>query len=190
MESPPTPTRARRGDSEARLLDAGLKLATEGGYDHVTILAVADLAGVSRVTAYKYFRNKDHLLSALAITWNEQALAALELADIQDDNLGRLAARRLGFLVRHLRKHPRLLAAILSAMASPEGQGIGRDTKVIGQYLGIDLSRYGPTHEAMLSRIFGYTLQAMLVSANAERIEASVVQQDLEFLCQRLLRQD
>jgi len=186
----PLPRKRRRSNSEHKLLEAGLKLASEGGYEHITIMAVADLAGVSRVTAYKYFRNKDHLLAALASHWSEEALEALHHAGIQDKDLPRLAARRLGFVVRFFRSQPLLLSAVLSAMASAEGQHLLRDVHVVARYMGVDLTHYGPERQVMLSRIFGYTLQAVLASAHAERIAADVVQQDLEFLCERLLRED
>jgi AcrR family transcriptional regulator len=48
--------------TRARLLDAVRELATEEGYDGVTVRRVAERAGVSAPTAYQYFTSKDHLL--------------------------------------------------------------------------------------------------------------------------------
>jgi AcrR family transcriptional regulator len=45
-----------------RLLDAARALATEGGYDAVSMRAVAQRAGVSAPTAYQYFASRDHVL--------------------------------------------------------------------------------------------------------------------------------
>jgi AcrR family transcriptional regulator len=48
--------------TRARLLDAARELATEDGYDGVSMRHVAERAGVSAPTAYQYFSSKDHLL--------------------------------------------------------------------------------------------------------------------------------
>src|SRR5262245_17026521 len=45
-----------------RLLAAARELATEGGYEAVTMRKVAARAGLSAPTAYQYFVSKDHLL--------------------------------------------------------------------------------------------------------------------------------
>ena len=53
--------------AEARRVAADL--ATEGGYDAVTMTAVADRIGVSRATIYRYFASRDHLLAEIMAEW-------------------------------------------------------------------------------------------------------------------------
>jgi AcrR family transcriptional regulator len=45
------------------------ELASEGGYDAVTMAAVADRIGISRATIYRYFASKDHLLAEIMAEW-------------------------------------------------------------------------------------------------------------------------
>lgn len=45
------------------------ELASESGYDAVTMAAVADRIGVSRATIYRYFASKDHLLAEIMAEW-------------------------------------------------------------------------------------------------------------------------
>jgi AcrR family transcriptional regulator len=56
---PLSPTQAA---TRRRLLDAARELATEGGYDAVSMRALAERAGVSAPTAYQYFASRDHVL--------------------------------------------------------------------------------------------------------------------------------
>ena len=70
-----SPARQRTLD---RLVVAARELAPSGGYAAVTMHMVAQRAGVSRITAYKYFSNKDHLLAAVVVAWNEDIIAGLE----------------------------------------------------------------------------------------------------------------
>ena len=48
------------------------KLASEGGYDAVTMTAVADRIGVSRATIYRYFASRDHLLAEIMAEWTQR----------------------------------------------------------------------------------------------------------------------
>ncbi|MER6981873.1 TetR family transcriptional regulator [Streptomyces carpinensis] len=47
-----------------RVLDAGMALATRGGYDAVQMREVARIAGVALSTLYRYYPSKDALITA------------------------------------------------------------------------------------------------------------------------------
>ncbi|PRX92153.1 TetR/AcrR family transcriptional regulator [Allonocardiopsis opalescens] len=58
---------AESGDgTRARLVAAASELLAEGGPDAVTLRAVGARTGVSRTAPYRHFKDKDHLLSAVA----------------------------------------------------------------------------------------------------------------------------
>src|SRR5690606_28940493 len=62
-----TPNQAAR---RARVLEAALALAAEGGYDAVQMRDVASRAQVALGTIYRYFSSKDHLLAECQLeTW-------------------------------------------------------------------------------------------------------------------------
>lgn len=176
-----------RSDTERRLLGAARQLATEGGYEAVTIQAVADLAGVSRVTAYKYFRNKDHLLSDLIFEWGAEAIAALEQENLETADPAERVARRLCFVIGFLRRAPRLLSAVLSAAAAPGGRASATSATVLRHYMGIDLSSRGELEAIILTRTFGYLLHSMMLALSAERISMAEMEQDMLYLARKLL---
>lgn len=60
------PDSYQHGDLRAALVQAGLKLLTEGGVPALTLRAAAQLAGVSHAAPYRHFRDKEALLAAIA----------------------------------------------------------------------------------------------------------------------------
>ncbi len=60
---------AKQVARRARVVDAALELAAEGGYDAVQMRDVATRAGVALGTIYRYFSSKDELLAAALVEW-------------------------------------------------------------------------------------------------------------------------
>lgn len=69
-----SPARAAMRD---RLIEAAIELATDGGYDAVTIRTVAARAGVSVPTAYQHVSSKDELLVETLMALGERSGAQL-----------------------------------------------------------------------------------------------------------------
>jgi len=112
-----TPNQAAR---RARVLDAALALATEGGYDAVQMRDVASRAQVALGTIYRYFSSKDHLLAACQLeTWRD-----LELRLHAHPLVGETAADRVTELFRRLmrpvEREPLRAAALITASSSPD----------------------------------------------------------------------
>jgi len=60
------PDSYQHGDLRPALIQAGLKLLTEGGTRGLSLRAAAQLAGVSHAAPYRHFRDKDALVEAIA----------------------------------------------------------------------------------------------------------------------------
>ena len=58
-----------QSEKRAMARRSATQLATEGGYEAVTMGAVADRIGVARATVYRYFASKDHLLAEIMEEW-------------------------------------------------------------------------------------------------------------------------
>ncbi|ACZ88375.1 TetR/AcrR family transcriptional regulator [Streptosporangium roseum] len=54
-------------DTRTRLVESALRLLREEGLDAVTLRAVGDLTGLSRMAPYRHFADKTALLAALAV---------------------------------------------------------------------------------------------------------------------------
>ncbi len=101
---------------KARLIDAALGLAAEGGYDAVQMRDVAARADVALGTLYRHFSSKDQLLLA----------ALLDQAATLRDNLerrppaGATPAERVADVLRRasraLERDPRVTGALVTAL--------------------------------------------------------------------------
>jgi AcrR family transcriptional regulator len=104
----------------ARIIDAALALAAEGGYDAVQMREVAGQAEVALGTLYRYFPSKEHLLaSAMA---REVLLLQDRLAERPPR--GDTAVERVADVVRRatrsLQHEPNATGAMLKAFVSAE----------------------------------------------------------------------
>jgi AcrR family transcriptional regulator len=91
----------QHGDLRHALIQAGLKLLSDGGLPALTLRAAAQLAGVSHAAPYRHFKDKDALVAAIA----EEGFRLLtrhmkdELeASGGDDALARLRAAAVGYV--------------------------------------------------------------------------------------------
>jgi AcrR family transcriptional regulator len=104
----------------AQVIEAASALAAAGGYDAVQMRDVADRAGVALGTLYRYFPSKDQLLVATLVE------SASELRDrlSQKPPRGDTAADRIVDILRranrYLEREPRLTAAMVAALSSPD----------------------------------------------------------------------
>ncbi|MBF0098276.1 MAG: TetR/AcrR family transcriptional regulator [Magnetococcales bacterium] len=78
MTNPP-PQRGRPRDPERvkRVLDAATRQFCELGYERTSIESVAQAAGVSKVTLYTYFANKETLFEAVVGSYSDLVFANL-----------------------------------------------------------------------------------------------------------------
>ncbi|NJP93872.1 TetR/AcrR family transcriptional regulator [Nonomuraea sp. FMUSA5-5] len=69
--------------TRTRLIDSALSLLREQGLDAVTLRAVGELAGLSRMAPYRHFADKTALLAALAVRVIADLTAHLAAAVLQ-----------------------------------------------------------------------------------------------------------
>jgi AcrR family transcriptional regulator len=67
-----------------RIVQAALKLALEQAYEDITLLAIAEAAGVSHQTVLNHFQSKENVAAAAAELLGRQTLAAREKAKTGD----------------------------------------------------------------------------------------------------------
>jgi AcrR family transcriptional regulator len=110
----------QHGNLREALVQAGLKLLSEGGVEQLSLRAAAQLAGVSHAAPYRHFRDKDALVATLAERGFRLLSAAMraELARCRSSDIReRLAALGAGYLAFAL-EHPAYLALIFGGVLS------------------------------------------------------------------------
>lgn len=120
------------------VLAATRALAEEGGYEAVTMQAVADRAGVSRATLYRYVASKDQLLVDVSAAWTEEVLAVFDRRPPAGRTPAARATKVLERMVDAAAAAPSLAGAIVQASASgDEGTTAARDRveATVGRHL-------------------------------------------------------
>jgi AcrR family transcriptional regulator len=122
----------QHGNLREALIQAGLKLLSEGGLEKLSLRAAAQLAGVSHAAPYRHFRDKDALVAAIA----EQGFLLLT-ARMQEEEKrvavsdlpARLSAIGVGYVAFAI-EHPGYFRVIFGGLAcedavTPELQAAG-----------------------------------------------------------------
>lgn len=112
-----TPAQAERRRSA---LSAARALATEGGFDAVSISAVSEKAGLSRATLYHYFGSKAQLLAELTLEVTGDLTASLDFEELA----GASAEKRVGAMLERIVDwalgKPKLFEALASGWTTPD----------------------------------------------------------------------
>ena len=104
-----------------RILDAAAGLIDEGGVDAVTTRVIADRAGVTAPSLYRFFADREQILDALVARHLEQLaahVAAVE-ADWTPTSVVELVERELGSYAGYYRDHPNAARLWLDGRVSP-----------------------------------------------------------------------
>ena len=104
----------------SRVVDAALELAAEGGYDAVQMRDVATRAQVALGTIYRYFSSKDQLLAAALVQWSGDIERKLTQRPARGDTASDRVIDVLRRTSRVMERNPRLMAALVTAIASPD----------------------------------------------------------------------
>ena len=116
----PNELRGSQLERRARVLDAAMALASAGGYDAVQMRDVAAQADVALGTVYRYFSSKDHLLAASLVYWVDLLADALGTAALEGATPAERVANLLASATRVMSHQPKLVAALLTPLSSPD----------------------------------------------------------------------
>lgn len=181
-----TPPRSpRQQKTLKRLLRAAHELAAAGGYAAVTMNALAERAGVTRMTAYQYFCNRDHALAELIVVWGTELADKLAqqspAVDLETDPVGAVQAR-FRWVIGELYREPQLLSAVMSATATADPEVLAvteRLNTVLADYVGQALGHVPPAQRPTLIRMLGYLFQSVLGALATGKITLTQAQEDM-----------
>jgi len=97
-----------RTGTRQRILDATFDALGAFGLSRTTVEDVAQRAGLSRQTVYRYFPSKDALIVTLVAREEEAFIAGVRSAIEGHDDLGPALADGVAFVLRFAREHPLL----------------------------------------------------------------------------------
>ncbi len=115
------PMQARSRATVTRILDAAAAIADEHGVDAATTRAIADRAGVSYPSLYRFFPDREAILDELL----EQHCAALDAKCIeaeqswQIDSMGELLDNEIDLHVAYYRRYPSSARLWMGGRTSP-----------------------------------------------------------------------
>ena len=188
-----SPAQRERRD---RMLQAAMKLASEGGYEAVQMREVADDAGVALGTLYRYFPSKVHRLVAALASQFEQAEAITERRAIVGDTAHDRVMRILGGTTISLQKQPQLTEAMVRAFMFADASVLG-EIEQVGSRLTRLIARAiagTPDHgeateeEAAIIRVIADVWMSALVSWANGRSGAAEVEKSIDVAVRLLLR--
>jgi AcrR family transcriptional regulator len=194
MSSTPSPEvltssqHARR----ARVIEAAIELATEGGYDAVQMRDVAARAGVALGTVYRYFSSKDHLLAAALLEWarNLEGNGNAKMMPAGDTPVDRLVA-----VIRRITKasgrEPVLFAALITAITAPDpavSECQAHVQRIVSAVLSFPLEGVDPDIREGTVRVLAHVWFASLLGWVNGWTAMSQVGEEMEFAARLLLR--
>lgn len=112
-----TPAQQER---RARVLDAAVALARDGGYEAVMMKDVAERAGVALATVYRYFSSKDQLLAEALVGWGGVLEERLRARPPRGETAADRVTDVLARAVRAVEAEPAFARAVTAALLSPD----------------------------------------------------------------------
>lgn len=195
MASTPAPEVLTRSQSErrARVIQAAIELATEGGYDAVQMRDVAARADVALGTVYRYFSSKDHLLAAALLEWARSLDGAPPKAvSTDDDPVDRLITviRRI---TRASARAPELFAALVTAITAPDpavSECQAEVQRIVSMVLSAPLVDIDPEMRDGIVRVLAHVWFASLLGWVNGWTQMGAVAEELEFAARLMLRKN
>lgn len=174
---------AAQADRRTQLIAAARSLASEGGYQAVTISALCERTGVARATFYHYFGSKDHVLGEAVVQWGKERMAELRRHPPAGRTPCERAVGTLRWVMEAVRRDALLIEAHVQSMVSPD-LGVGATQRelaaLVAGYLETGL---GPAAREVdleaVSMVLSHVFFSSLVNMTAGRASVESVLADL-----------
>ena len=177
--SPTADQRERR----RRIIDAAFELGAERGYEAVQMRDVSASANVSLATIYRYFSSKDHLLAASMTEWTSKLQARVVQSPPRGDTAADQLSDVLARACRAMARQPKLSAALVRALSSPD-PGVKQSAdqvqrQIVSMAAGI-LVDLDPDVQSDIMAVLGHVWYSTLVAWANGRIDFDRVVAELE----------
>ena len=120
VEQPISRAAVGKAERRSRVVETAMYMAAEGGYEAVQMRAVAEQAGVSLGTIYRYFNGKDDLLLAGLAGWVTLLRRQIEADPVEGDTPEERLANVLAMAAQAADGAPVLLSALVTALSTTD----------------------------------------------------------------------
>ena len=172
-------------------LAAARAIATDGGYEAVTMREVAKRSGVARATLYRYFSSKDHLLAEVILDSNNALQAELREHPPVGETLAERVSNAFERVLTAIASEPKLLSATLRAFFSqePAVRALEMQIRQISTaYLEAGLGDADVPERGEIARVLGPLFFAMLISLSGGRRTCDEAVDDIRCAVRLLVR--
>ncbi len=111
-----SPAQIKRRD---RILAATRQIISGQGSEVLNMQTVAEKAGVSRVTLYRYYSSREHLINDMALAWGLSLIERLQSRVPSGNTVGQRITAVFASIFEEAQKNPNLIAATLNTLTSP-----------------------------------------------------------------------
>jgi AcrR family transcriptional regulator len=182
--------RANPGARRKRALAAARAIASESGYEALTMHEVARRSGVSRATLYRYFSSKDHLLMEVSLDFSAEILKQAEASGPTGATPAERVAYPFVLNLEAIGREPRLFDSTLRAYFSrdPVVRRLAGDLRRLGaSYVYAGLGEDDP-RAAEIARVLDPLSLAMAVRISSERSTVEEAVQEFRTAVRLLLK--
>lgn len=102
-----------------RILAATRQIISSQGSEALNMQTVAEKAGVSRVTLYRYYSSREHLINDMALAWGLSLIERLQRRVPSGNTVGQRITAIFAGIFEEAQKNPNLIAATLNTLTSP-----------------------------------------------------------------------
>jgi len=118
-----------------RIIQAGLTLLLQRGFDDIQVRDVAERADVAVSTVYRYFASKEHLFAAVFLAWQSSMRSSAPIESGDDLEAAAWLTRIAHLAVRSFELHPNFypVMVMMSRSTDPYVRAISRLTTLDSQ---------------------------------------------------------
>ena len=144
-------TRSDAVASRKALLEAARQIVSEGGLEGLTVVGVAQRAGLNRSTAYQHFRTRDDLVAAVSLEFGAEVRRVLS----EPRSLG----DQIDFFVHYFRERPDIARIWMFRLLTGTSGGMadGWDDYVAGLEYLVERGQAQPEVDAEMLGVIGMT---------------------------------
>lgn len=183
-------TAGKRVDSRTQILDAARELVNSIEYSVLTMKQVADHAGVSRATLYRYYSTKEELYSDVTFQWGQDFVQSVHLEPPVGQTVGQKLSDLIDRAIAQVVTNPNLMAAHIAVISS-ENSKLKADRRrlrgLMPSLVYISTGDRFSENIEMACTILQHVLIANLILMNAGKTERAQIVEELQFVAKKLL---